>query len=89
MATTKPLTKAERAWLDEFQALMNRCPSKRIGFFTIGDPVLCLHDATREDEIGEERDENGGEWCSAARRLKADFGGETIDFPNAILSTAG
>jgi hypothetical protein len=89
MAKTKPLTKAERAWLNELQDMLNSCPSTRIGFYTIGDSQLCLHDATREDEIDDDQSKNGGEWCSAVSRLKADFGGETLDFPNAVHSTAG
>lgn len=89
MAKTKPLTRGERAWLIEVQAVLNRCPSNRIGFYTVGDSFLGLHDATREVDIGIELDKNGGEWCSAAERLNADFGGEVIYFPNAVHSTAG
>lgn len=86
---TKPLTKAERRWLDELQDVLNRCPSERLGFFTIGDNFLMLHDANREAEISAEMDENGGEWCSAAHRIGADFGGESLTFPAAVHSTAG
>ncbi len=89
MAKTKPLTKAERAWLTELQEVLNRCPSKRIGFFTIGDPAVCLHDATREDEIGDHQEKEGGEWASAAAAIGADFGGVALYFPNAVHSTAG
>jgi hypothetical protein len=89
MPTTKPLTRAERAWLDDLDALLARCPSDRIAFYTIGDDFLGLHDATRESEIGRELDKNGGEWSSAAQRLKADFGGRRLSFPNAVHSTAG
>ena len=32
------LTKKERAWLNELQEVLDRCPSpKKIGFYTIGD----------------------------------------------------
>lgn len=89
MPNTKPLTKAERAWLEEVQAVLDRCPSKRLGFFTIGDPNVMLHDATREDEIGEELEKNGGDWCSAAHRIGADFDGVSLDFPGCVHSTAG
>ena len=89
MAKTKPLTKAERAWLEEGQKWLNRCPSKRIGFYTVGDADICLHDATRENEIGDEQDANGGEWASAVERIGADFGGVALKFPNAVHSTAG
>ena len=89
MPTTKPLTRTERAWLAEFQAVLDRCPSTRIGFYSIGDANLGLYDATREQEIGEELDVNGGEWGSAAARLKADFDQLTLRFPTAVQSTAG
>lgn len=83
------LNKKERAWLEEFQEMLNRCPSKRLSFATIGDPFLLVFDKTREDEIYAEIESNGGEFISAAARLKADFEGYTLDFPNAVHSTAG
>lgn len=89
MRTTKPLTKAERAWLEEVQTVLDRCPSKRIGFFTIGDPSVYLHDVTRENEIDNELENNGGDWCSAANNLSADFDGYYLTFPNSVHSTAG
>jgi hypothetical protein len=89
MPKTKPLTKAELDWLKEVQSILNRCPSKRIAFFTVGDNFVGLHDETRELEIGEDLERNGGEWCSAASRVGADFGGKGLFFPNAVHSTAG
>lgn len=89
MAKTKPLTKKERAWLEDVQELLNRCPSTRIAFFTVGDPFVGLHDATRENEIAEYLDKEGGEWSSAAKGVGADFDGVGLRFPNAVHSTAG
>lgn len=89
MAKTKPLTKGERAWLAELQEVLNRCPTRRIGFSTIGDSNVSIHDAAREREIDHELEKNGGEWVSAASRLGADFDGVTIDFPNAVQSISG
>lgn len=89
MAKTKPLTKAERSWLTELQELLNRCPSKRIAFFTVGDSFVGLHDATREHEIDNYLNNVGGEWCGAAKEIGADFGGVGLYFPNAVHSTAG
>jgi hypothetical protein len=89
MAKTKPLTKAERAWLEDLQGLLSRCPSNRIAFFTIGDSFVGLHDATREQEIGDFLENVGGEWCGAAKEIGADFGGVGLYFPNAVHSTAG
>lgn len=89
MAKTKPLTKDERAWLEEAQEVLNRCPSKRIAFFTTGDSEVYLHDATREDEIANQLDNEGGEWCSAAGDIGADFDGVYLRFSNSVHSTAG
>jgi len=89
MAKTKPLTKAERAWLIELQELLNRCPSKRIGFITIGDPSVTIYDVQREDEIDQEQQATGCEWGTAAARIEADFGGVCLFFPNAVQSTSG
>jgi len=89
MAKTKLLNKIERSWLEEVQEVLNRCPSKRIGFFTTGDSEVYLHDATREHEIGNHLDNEGGEWCGAAEAVGADFGGVSLRFPNCVHSTAG
>lgn len=86
---TKPLTKAERVWLDELQEVLNRCPSKRIAFFTVGDAWVGLHDVTREDEIGVYQERNGGEWGGAASKIGADFDGKQLTFPNQVHSTCG
>ncbi|QKJ88067.1 hypothetical protein PMPD1_3137 [Paramixta manurensis] len=83
------LTKAELAWLEALQELLNKCPSKRIAFFTVGDDFLGLHDANRENEIAAELDKNGGEWSSAAQNIAADFNGFCLNFPNSVHSTAG
>lgn len=38
------LTKKERAWLNELQDVLDRCPSpKKIGFYTIGDKSIYLN----------------------------------------------
>ncbi|ECF1703325.1 hypothetical protein E1B77_20695 [Salmonella enterica subsp. enterica] len=45
------LTKKERAWVDEVNEVLARCPSpKKIGFYTIGDPVVSLYDLRHEAE---------------------------------------
>ena len=41
----KPLTKKEQAWLDDLEAVMLRCPSKRLASYTIGDNDLMFYDA--------------------------------------------
>ena len=71
------LTKKERAWLNELQDVLDRCPSpKKIGFYTIGDKSIYLYDLRRMDEIMEVHDMNAG------------FD-EKILFPSSVESTAG
>lgn len=58
----EPLTPAEQKWLKQFQALMNKCPSKRLGAFTTGDPYLSIYDKPvfdgyREEVGNEDRDD--------------------------------
>ncbi|UAN59598.1 hypothetical protein [Serratia sp. JSRIV004] len=45
------LTKAEKAWIAEVQAVLNKCPSKRIGFYTIGDPQVYLWDMDKKKNV--------------------------------------
>lgn len=86
---TKPLTQKELAWLDQMQNLLNKCPSNRIAFYTVGDSFLGLHDAGREAEIGQYIENNGCEWGSAAKYTGADFNGYVLNFPNCVHSTSG
>lgn len=39
-----PLTAAERAWLSDLANTFARCPSKRLGAYTIGDAGLTFYD---------------------------------------------
>ncbi len=38
------LTKAENKWLEDLKAILASCPSKRLGFYTIGDPGISVYD---------------------------------------------
>ncbi len=84
------LTKKEQAWIDELQAVLDRCPSpKKIGFYTIGDPSICLYDLRRDKEVQAALDSRASsDWCTAVASVGAGFD-ETIDFPSGVLSTAG
>lgn len=84
------LTKKEKAWINELQAVLDRCPSpKKIGFYSIGDPTISLYDLRRIDEVYEAIDSRQShDWCTAVAAIGADFD-ETIDFPSAVESTAG
>lgn len=81
------LNKKERAWLDELQEVLNRCPSERLGFFTIGDPRIYVYDRSKDKEIDAHQDRNGRDFCHSVDALNAGFC--DLDFPAAIHSTAG
>lgn len=83
------LTKAERKWLDEMQEVLNRCPSKRLGFYTIGDPQIIVYDRSKESEIERILDNReSGDWCGCVLNAGANFD-EWLDFPASVHSTAG
>lgn len=84
------LTKKEVTWVDELQAVLDRCPSpKKIGFYTIGDSNIFLYDLRRLEEVQNELDSSSSsDWCTAVQEIGAGFD-ETIDFPSPVESTAG
>lgn len=88
MGTTKPLTKAERSWLEEVQAVLDRCPSKRLAFATIGDCDVTVYDQTRVDEISKMLDRGSWDFIPAANSLGAVFD-VSLNFPAPVESTAG
>lgn len=45
------LTYEEQKWVDKVNKLLKKCPSDRIGFFTVGDENIGLYDLTYKDEI--------------------------------------
>lgn len=47
---SKPLTRAERKWIDSMQALLDECPSNRLGFYTTGDKNVVVFDKRARDE---------------------------------------
>ncbi|MHD0451524.1 hypothetical protein ACY2EW_08595 [Serratia nevei] len=83
------LNKKERAWLNELQEVLNRCPSERLGFYTIGDPQVVVYDRSKEDEIDHLLDiQASGDWCGCVLKAGANFD-EWLDFPAVVHSTAG
>ncbi|HEI9812591.1 TPA: hypothetical protein SLN60_003926 [Serratia marcescens] len=82
------LNKKERAWLDELQEVLNRCPSDRLGFYTIGDPQITVYDRSKESEIERVLDTTEQDWCGCVLKAGANFD-EWLDFPAAVHSTAG
>lgn len=83
----KPLTKAEKEWLNKLQALLDACPSKRLGAFTIGDPFLQIYDSTFEQQINAILDCGTKDFCTAVREVGAEL--ETLITPFPVHSTAG
>ncbi|HEI9813792.1 TPA: hypothetical protein SLN68_000113 [Serratia marcescens] len=82
------LNKKERAWLDELQEVLNRCPSERLGFYTIGDPQIVVYDRSKESEIDWVMDTTEKDFCGSVLIAGANFD-ERLDFPAAVHSTAG
>jgi len=85
---TAKLTKEEKAWVKKLNRVLAECPSKRIGFATIGDCDVFLFDVTRMDEIYKLLQRNNMDFMPAAARIGAQFD-ETLTFPQAVESTAG
>lgn len=85
MAQSKP-TKAEKAWLEELQELLDRCPSKRLGFYTIGDPSVSVYDCSKDAKIYEIAD-RGGDFGNAVDKAGARLG--DLTFPFNVHSTSG
>ncbi|CAI1744431.1 hypothetical protein [Serratia entomophila] len=82
------LTKAEKKWLDELQEVLNRCPTDRLGFYTVGDPDITVYDRSKEDSINTILDTSDSDWDSCVIKAKANLDASII-FPAAVHSTAG
>lgn len=84
--TQSELTKEEVAWVNKVNRLLAKCPSERIGFYTIGDFSIHLYDKTKKvDDVSDVRD--APDFCICVGELQADLG--TLDFPNAVHATVG
>lgn len=82
---TSKLTREERAWIDEVNAVLARCPSpKKIGFYTIGDPVIGLYDLRHDREISGEN----GDLVVIAQRKGWLFDAD-LYFPSAVNGVCG
>lgn len=45
-----PLTDAERKWVQEFNRMLQACPSRRLGAATAGDARLTIYDREQEKQ---------------------------------------
>lgn len=77
------LTKAERAWIAEVQAVLDKCPSKRIGFYTIGDPQVLLWDMDKKEKVFKHR----GDFSPAVMGANAGFE-LYLNFPAPVESVS-
>ncbi|UAN54732.1 hypothetical protein KGP26_29735 (plasmid) [Serratia sp. JSRIV002] len=78
------LTAEEKKWVKQMNALLKKCPSKRIGFYTIGDNDIGLYDIDHQDAIdAADRD--------LVRGLNYTGHGfaETIVFPGPVNGVCG
>lgn len=51
------LNKKELCWVNDLQELLDKCPSKRLGFYTIGDPTVFLFDKTAHSKVCDSMDQ--------------------------------
>lgn len=83
------LTKEEKRWLRRVQAALDSCPSKRLGFYTVGDADLSVYDRTHEKAIHAAMDEGkAGDFGPAVDLFDADFY-TGLRFPALVHSVAG
>lgn len=83
------LTAAERRWLKDLQAVLDACPSQRLGFYTIGDHDVSIYDRSKEAEINEALDANERmDFPSAVLKAKAETD-TWLKFPAHVHSVAG
>ena len=81
------LTKEEAAWLKKLQTLLDKCPSERLGFYTIGDSEVNVYDRSKDAEIDAYQEENDGFFCSAVDQADANLG--ALRFPTNVHATSG
>lgn len=76
------LTADEKKWLKKLQRVLDECPSKRLGFYTIGDPDVFVFDKDKEHLMTQERD-----FCLMVADNDAEL--FRLRFPSGVYSTAG
>lgn len=82
------LTQAEKKWVRDVQKVLDRCPSERIGFYTVGDSEVSLFDRAKETQITARQDRSGMDFGPAATVVNAQFD-HALRFPSNVHSTAG
>lgn len=78
------MTPDEKKWVKRLQKVLNECPSKRLGFYTIGDPEVTIYDR----DLAEHAElEDREDFCGLVARMDAELG--RVTFPAQVHSTAG
>jgi hypothetical protein len=84
----KPLTQAERNWLELLEHLLLNPPSKRISFYTIGDRQIVAYDNRFDTEIDTQLIKSeASDFCVAVDNLGAEL--YRVEAAMPIHSTAG
>lgn len=78
------LTKEEKKWVKQMNALLKKCPSKRIGFYTIGDEDIGIYDKSYQNEINAAHDD-----LVPALGITGHGFSERIYFPDAVQGVCG
>lgn len=79
------LTKKEQAWVNEVNAVLERCPSpEKIGFFTVGDSAVGLYDLRHDKEISDTNDD-----LIVVAQRKGWLFDERLEFPSAVNGVCG
>lgn len=79
------LTKKEKAWIDEVNEVLARCPSpEKIGFFTVGDSMIGLYDLRHDKEISDTNDD-----LIVVAQAKGWLFDDWIEFPSAVNGVCG
>jgi hypothetical protein len=82
------LSAVEKKWLNDVQKVLNRCPSTRLGFATMGDRSVTVYDNAFSQAIEDHIFSSGtGDFIPTAELMGAVLG--EIVFPANVESTAG
>lgn len=81
------LTDDELKWIKKLNALLQKCPSDRLGFYTVGDPRVEVYDTAFEGEIEEIMNRSNSDFGPAVDKVGARLG--SLRFPANVASTAG
>jgi len=80
------LTDVESKWIAKLQKVLNGCPSRRLGFYTIGDSSIVIYDKSKDDAIEATATESGF-FCNAVDEHDAKLA--EVTFPSNVHATAG